>query len=153
MLPARTKSTLPPTQWARPAAQSRIAAWKTSVPTTFFGERRKTAISRIAITVPEPAEVIPITKPVVAPITTAAILWRRLTLEVVALFDQVAEDQRPRQGDDPDHQQGAAEHRVDEFESRRSSPTLLLQRPRPAPTPAIAAGTLPTASQIDQAPC
>ena len=40
MLPARTKSTLPPTQWAMPAAQSRIAAWKTSVPTTFFGARR-----------------------------------------------------------------------------------------------------------------
>ncbi len=40
MLPARSKSTLPPTQWAMPAAQSRTAAWKTSVPTTFFGERR-----------------------------------------------------------------------------------------------------------------
>ena len=78
MLPARTKSTLPLTQWARPAAQSRIAAWKTSVPTTLFGVSRKTAISRIAITVPEPAEVIPITNPVVAPIVTAAILWRRL---------------------------------------------------------------------------
>ena len=77
MLAARVKSTLPPIQWAIPAAQSRIAAWKTSVPTTFFGARRKTAISRIAITVPEPAEVMPITKPVVAPITTAATLWRR----------------------------------------------------------------------------
>ena len=97
-----------------PAAQSRIAAWKTSVPTTFFGVRRKTAISRIAITVPEPAEVIPITKPVVAPIATAATLWRRSTSKSLALFDQVAEDQRPRQGDDPDHQQGAAEHRVDD---------------------------------------
>ena len=40
MLPARPKSTLPPTMWAMPAAQSRIAAWKTSVPTTFFGASR-----------------------------------------------------------------------------------------------------------------
>ncbi len=40
MLPARVKSTLPPTQWAIPAAQSSTAAWKTSVPTTFFGARR-----------------------------------------------------------------------------------------------------------------
>ena len=32
MFPASPKSTLPPTQWAMPAAQSRIAAWKTSVP-------------------------------------------------------------------------------------------------------------------------
>ena len=37
-----------------------------------------------------------------------------LDLEAVALLDQVAEDQGPRQGDDPDHQQSAAEHRVDE---------------------------------------
>ncbi len=49
-----------------------------SVPTTRRGESRKTVIRRIAITVPEPAEVTPITKPVVAPITIAAILWRRL---------------------------------------------------------------------------
>ena len=40
MLPASVKSMLPLTQWAMPAAQSRTAAWKTSVPTTFFGERR-----------------------------------------------------------------------------------------------------------------
>ncbi len=45
MFPASTKSTLPPTQWAIPAAQSRIAAWKMSVPTTRCGVRRKTAIS------------------------------------------------------------------------------------------------------------
>ena len=32
---------------------------------------------RVTITVPEPAEVIPMMKPVVAPIATAAILWRR----------------------------------------------------------------------------
>src|SRR5262249_50379912 len=38
-----------------------------------------------------------------------------LDLEAVALVDQVAEDQGPGQGDDADHQQRAAEHRVDEF--------------------------------------
>ena len=38
-----------------------------------------------------------------------------LDLEAVALVDQVAEDQRPGQGDDADHQQGAAEDGVDEF--------------------------------------
>jgi len=74
MFPASMKSTFPPTTCARPAAQSRIAAWKTSVPTTRCGVRRKIAISMIAITVPLPAELRPITKPVVAPIATAAIL-------------------------------------------------------------------------------
>ena len=56
MLPARPKSTLPPIQWAMPAAQSRTAAWKMSVPTTRCGVSRKTAIRMIAISVPEPAE-------------------------------------------------------------------------------------------------
>ena len=55
---------LPPTQCAMPAAQSRIAAWKMSVPTTRCGVSRKIAISAIAISVPLPAEVRPITKPV-----------------------------------------------------------------------------------------
>ena len=63
---------------------------------------------------PEPAEVIPITKPVVAPISDRGDLVAAFDVEAVALVDQVAQDQRPRQGDDPDHQQGAAEHRVDE---------------------------------------
>ena len=77
MLPARTKSTLPPTQWARPAAHSRTAAWKMSVPTTRWGVSRKIAISAIAISVPLPAEVSPITNPVTTPVTTAAMMWRR----------------------------------------------------------------------------
>jgi hypothetical protein len=54
--------------------------------------------------VPEPAEVTPMTKPVVAP----------LDVEAVALVDQVSQDQGPRQGDDPDHQESASEHGVDE---------------------------------------
>ena len=65
MLPASPKSTLPPTQWAMPAAQSRTAAWKMSVPTTRCGVSRKMAIRVIAIRVPLPAEVRPITKPVI----------------------------------------------------------------------------------------
>ena len=68
---------LPPIQWAMPAAQSRTAAWKTSVPTTRCGVSRKIAISAIAISVPLPAEVRPITKPVVIPVITAAMMWRR----------------------------------------------------------------------------
>ena len=40
MFAAKPKSTLPLKTWAIPAAQSRIAAWKTSVPTTRFGVRR-----------------------------------------------------------------------------------------------------------------
>ena len=40
MLAGRPKSTLPPIAWAMPAAQSRIAAWTTSVPTTFLGVSR-----------------------------------------------------------------------------------------------------------------
>ena len=77
MLPASTKSTLPPTQCAIPAAQSSTAAWKMSVPTTRCGVSRKIAISAIAISVPLPAEVSPITKPVVDPGITAAMMWRR----------------------------------------------------------------------------
>ena len=37
-----------------------------------------------------------------------------LDLEAVALNHQVTQDQGPGQGDHPDHQQGAAEHGVDE---------------------------------------
>ena len=40
MFAARPKSTLPLKMWAIPAAHSRIAAWKTSVPTTRLGVRR-----------------------------------------------------------------------------------------------------------------
>ncbi len=68
MLPASTKSTLPPIQCAMPAAHSRTAAWKMSVPTTRWGTRRKIAIRAIAISVPDPAEVSPITNPVTAPV-------------------------------------------------------------------------------------
>ena len=71
------KSTLPPIQCAAPAAQSRIAAWKTSVPTTRCGVSRKIAIRAIAISVPLPAEVRPMTKPVRTPVATAAMMWRR----------------------------------------------------------------------------
>ena len=52
MVPIRAKSTLPPTQCARPAAHSRIAAWKTSVPTTRRGVRRKRRISARPISAP-----------------------------------------------------------------------------------------------------
>ena len=45
MVPIRAKSMLPADECARPAAHSRIAAWKTSVPTTRRGVRRKTMIS------------------------------------------------------------------------------------------------------------
>ena len=77
MLPARPKSTLPPIQWAMPAAQRRTAAWKMSVPTTRCGVSRKTAIRMIAISVPDPAEVRPMTNPVTTPVATAAMMWRR----------------------------------------------------------------------------
>ena len=48
-----------------------------SVPTTRCGVSRKTAIRMIAISVPEPAEVRPMTNPVVRPVATAAMMWRR----------------------------------------------------------------------------
>ena len=76
MVPTKLKSTFPPIQCAKPAAHSRIAAWKTSVPTTCRGAIRYSTIRNTAISVPLPAEVSPMTKPVVAPITTAATLWR-----------------------------------------------------------------------------
>jgi len=77
MLPASPKSMFPPTQCAAPAAHSRTAAWKTSVPTTRCGVSWKIAIRAMAISVPLPAEVNPITKPQVAPVTIAAMMWRR----------------------------------------------------------------------------
>ncbi len=57
-----------------PAAHRSTAAWKMSVPTTRWGVSRKTAIRMIAISVPEPADVIPITKPVVTPVAIAAMM-------------------------------------------------------------------------------
>ena len=76
MFAARPKSTLPATMCARPAAQSRIAAWKMSVPTTRLGVSRNNRMSPTAISAPLPAEVIPSTKPTHRPSTTAATLWR-----------------------------------------------------------------------------
>ena len=76
-MPARPKSTLPATTCESPAAQSRIAAWKTSVPTTRCGESLNSRISPTAISAPLPAEVTPSTKPTETPSATAAILWRR----------------------------------------------------------------------------
>ena len=76
-MPASAKSTLPAVTCASPAAQSRIAAWNTSVPTTRCGESRNSRISPTAISAPLPAEVTPSTKPTHSPSTTAAILWRR----------------------------------------------------------------------------
>src|SRR3954451_5117030 len=63
IVPARPKSTFPATTCDRPAAHRRIAAWKTSVPTTRCGLRRKRRISPTAISAPLPAEVTPRTKP------------------------------------------------------------------------------------------
>ena len=37
-----------------------------------------------------------------------------LDLEAIALYHQVAQDQGAGQGDHPDHQQGAAEHGVNQ---------------------------------------
>src|SRR4051794_29395114 len=71
MVPIRAKSMLPPTQCARPAAHSRIAAWKTSVPTTRRGVRRKRRISAGPIRAPEPTDVSPSSRPSTAPMATA----------------------------------------------------------------------------------
>src|SRR3954465_2749927 len=77
MLPASPKSTLPATTCDSPAAQSRIAAWNTSVPTTRCGESRNKRISPTAINAPLPAEVTPSTNPTETPSATAATLCRR----------------------------------------------------------------------------
>src|SRR3954453_2075817 len=76
IVPMSAKSTLPPTQCARPAAHSMIAAWKTSVPTTRRGVRRKSRMSAGPISAPLPTEVSPRTTPSTAPIATARPLGR-----------------------------------------------------------------------------
>jgi len=58
-------------------------------------------------------------------------LWRPLDLEVVALLDQVFEDERPGEGDDPDHQQRAPEQRVDDRVELVLSQMVLEDRDRP----------------------
>ena len=65
-----------------------------------------------------------------------------LDLEALALVDQAAQDQRPGEGDDADHQQGAAEHRVEQFVQPVFG-DVLLDQDAIRPTPATAAGTLP----------
>lgn len=77
--------------------------------------------------------------------TLPPIQWA-LDIEAVPLLDEVAQDQRPRQGDDADHQQGATEHRVDERVEPVFANLILDQRnDRHPPT---AAGTLPSASHL-----
>ena len=114
-----------------PAAQSRTAAWKMSVPTTRCGVSRKIAISAIAIRVPLPAEVRPMTKPVTAPVTIAATMWRRVEVHRRALLDHVREEDRAQQGRDADDQQGAADHPEHELVERpRRSGAAAARSPR-----------------------
>ena len=65
--PSSTKSTLPTTRCARPAAHSSSAAWNTSVPTTRCGVSRKTRISARPTSAPEPTDV----RPRITPSTSA----------------------------------------------------------------------------------
>src|SRR5262249_21377124 len=102
------------------AAQSRIAACTTSVPTTLRGFRRKTVTSIIPISVPLPAEESPITKPVAAPMPTAAILWRGggsaaspASVCVVGGGAPAREGEPPKEGCGTHHQQAAGEDRED----------------------------------------
>ena len=100
----------------------------------------------IPISVPLPAELSPITKPVVAPIATAATLWRRVHLEVVALLDLVGEEEAAEQGGGPDHQQAAGEdgeNRLVEL----LSPSLPLQVVEEPDAERAPIGTLPIAIQ------
>ena len=75
-VPASPKSTLPETRWASAATHSSTAAWATSVPTTRCGLSRKPRMRPMAISVPEPADVMPSTKPIEPPSATAATLCR-----------------------------------------------------------------------------
>ena len=77
MFPASTKSTLPPTQWAIPGGPQQHRRVEDVGADHALGVSRKIAIRAIAISVPLPAEVRPITNPVVAPVMTAAMMWRR----------------------------------------------------------------------------
>ena len=114
MLPARPKSTLPPTMWAMPAAQSRIAAWKTSVPTTLLRGQAVDGDQEDRDHRAGAGRGDPDHEAGGGADHDRGDLVTSLDLEAVALVDQLAQDQRPGEGDDPDHQQGAAEHRVDE---------------------------------------
>ena len=80
------RSTLPETQWARPALHSRIAAWKTSVPTTRWGVSRKTTIRARPTSAPEPTDVMPTSRPRTSPIATATTRTRgvRRTVSLLA---------------------------------------------------------------------
>ena len=74
MFPARPKSTLPPNDVSdagRPEQDRGVEDVRADDPTR---RKRNTVISMIAISVPLPAELRPITKPVVAPMPTAATL-------------------------------------------------------------------------------
>ena len=75
-VPMSAKSMLPDSRCANAATHSRTAACATSVPTTRWGLRRKPRIRPMAISVPEPADVTPSTRPIVAPSATAAALCR-----------------------------------------------------------------------------
>src|SRR6478736_3786538 len=79
MLAISERLTLPTISWVRPAAHSMIAAWKTSVPTTRCGVRRKTMISASPTSAPEPTEVMPSTMPSSSPMTAAPALLRRVS--------------------------------------------------------------------------
>ena len=119
MLPIRPKSTLPTTRCASPAAHSRIAAWKTSVPTTRCGVRRKTRISARPISAPEPTEVMPSTKPSDEAEPTAATLARASSAHVSRSRATARQEQRAREDANGDDQQRAG----DEHSSVVSKPS------------------------------
>ena len=63
MFPASAQSMFPETRCANAATHSSIAAWTTSVPTTRCGVSLNPRIRPTAISVPDPAEVMPSTTP------------------------------------------------------------------------------------------
>ncbi len=68
------RSTLPTTRWLAPATQSRAAAWKMSVPTTFAAVSGKTSSITSPKKVPLPTEVRPTTNPPPMPVRSAITL-------------------------------------------------------------------------------
>jgi hypothetical protein len=96
----------------------------------------------IAITVPLPAELRPMTKPVVAPIPAAATLWRVCISKSSRSAIALARKRLRRRVIAPTTSRQAA--RIAKTVSSRSSPSLSWSWSS-AQTPAIAEGTLPAA--------
>ena len=131
---------------AAAAAQSRIAAWNTSVPTTRVGTRRKIRIRPTAISAPLPAEVTPSTKPTNTPSTTAPTLWRRAIGNSVALAFMEALQESSRQCGRPAQQQRAGQDREQQVVE---VPPDGLSSSSNTYTPPMAAGTEPSAIHFD----